>query len=352
MAVSHTHPDHIGNVEEFPQVMLYVQKAEYDWPGEGGAPRFNPNHPVTKLDGDHDVFGDGSVTIISTPGHTPGHQSLLVRLPQTGAVVLSGDAVHFKDNWDNRRVPGFNFSKEADPRLDAAHRRHSAEGARAALDQPRQGAKRRAEEGAGVLSIRGGLDEIMDRIAARRRCRRLLSRRPPLAPRTPPRAAASVPASSPVNCRRSDTPPRSTATRAAIRASKPRSTALLGISSSTTAAAGRSSSAAAPASSSIRAIPCPTAFPCRRLTNGIPTSALPRRIAYVKHDGKNDARIEVDVLDRGHARRSCQDFPGLLRQNEDCRGKLPQGDRLREPLQSDAGRLIKTAAGAIRPPMT
>jgi N-acyl homoserine lactone hydrolase len=112
MAVSHTHPDHIGNVELFPQVMLYVQKAEYDWPGANGAPRFNPNHPVTKLEGDHDVFGDGSVVIISTPGHTPGHQSLLVRLPKTGAVVLSGDVVHFKDNWDHRRVPGFNTSQE------------------------------------------------------------------------------------------------------------------------------------------------------------------------------------------------------------------------------------------------
>jgi len=112
MAVSHTHPDHIGNVELFPQTMLYVQKAEYDWPGANGAPRFNANHPVTKLEGDHDVFGDGSVTLLSTPGHTPGHQSLLVRLPKTGAVLLSGDAVHFKDNWDNRRVPAGNTSKE------------------------------------------------------------------------------------------------------------------------------------------------------------------------------------------------------------------------------------------------
>ncbi len=112
MAVSHTHPDHIGNIELFPTSMLYVQKAEYDWPGANNAPRFKPEHPVTKLEGDHDVFGDGSVIILSTAGHTPGHQSLLVKLPHTGEVVLSGDAVHFKSNWDNRGVPSNNFSKE------------------------------------------------------------------------------------------------------------------------------------------------------------------------------------------------------------------------------------------------
>jgi N-acyl homoserine lactone hydrolase len=58
------------------------------------------------------VFGDGSVMIVATPGHTPGHQALLVGLPETGAVLLSGDAVHFKDNWDNRRVPALNVDKE------------------------------------------------------------------------------------------------------------------------------------------------------------------------------------------------------------------------------------------------
>ena len=112
IAVSHTHPDHIGNVEMFPDAMLYVQKAEYEWPGANNTPRFKPEHPVTKLEGDRDIFGDGSLMVLSTPGHTPGHQSLLVKLPKTGELVLSGDAVHFKSNWENRGVPVNNVSKE------------------------------------------------------------------------------------------------------------------------------------------------------------------------------------------------------------------------------------------------
>jgi len=112
IAISHTHGDHIGNVELFPQSMLLVQKAEYEWRGPSGSARFKPEHPVTKLEGDYDVFGDGNVTIISTPGHTPGHQSLLVKLPKTGALILSGDAVHFKSNWENRGVPVNNTDKE------------------------------------------------------------------------------------------------------------------------------------------------------------------------------------------------------------------------------------------------
>jgi N-acyl homoserine lactone hydrolase len=112
LAVSHSHPDHIGNVELFPQATLLVQQAEYDWPSPLGTARFKAEHPVQKLNGDYDVFGDGTVTIISTPGHTPGHQCLLVKMQKTGAVLLSGDAVHFKDNWENRRVPGPNFNKE------------------------------------------------------------------------------------------------------------------------------------------------------------------------------------------------------------------------------------------------
>jgi glyoxylase-like metal-dependent hydrolase (beta-lactamase superfamily II) len=112
LAISHTHPDHIGNVGLFPSAMLLVQKAEYEWPTPLGVGRFKPDHPVTKLEGDHDVFGDGGIVILSTPGHTPGHQSLLVRLPKTGVVVLSGDATHFKDNWEHRRVPEGNVNKD------------------------------------------------------------------------------------------------------------------------------------------------------------------------------------------------------------------------------------------------
>jgi N-acyl homoserine lactone hydrolase len=112
IAVSHTHPDHIGNVELFPQAMLYVQKAEYEWPNPDGTPRFKPEHPVTKVEGDLDVFGDGSIVLLAAPGHTPGHQVLLVKLAKTGNIVLSGDLAHFMSNWENRGVPTFNTSKE------------------------------------------------------------------------------------------------------------------------------------------------------------------------------------------------------------------------------------------------
>jgi len=111
VAVSHSHPDHAGNLAMFPGAMLLVQRAEYDWPQASG-PRFPSQMPVTRLEGDHDVFGDGTAVILATPGHTPGHQSLVVRLPRTGVVVLAGDVAHFRENWDARRVPAINVDKE------------------------------------------------------------------------------------------------------------------------------------------------------------------------------------------------------------------------------------------------
>ena len=55
------------------------------------------------------MFGDGAVTIKAAPGHTPGHQVLVVRLPKTGPVMLSGDMVHLVYSWNQRVVPSFNF---------------------------------------------------------------------------------------------------------------------------------------------------------------------------------------------------------------------------------------------------
>ncbi|WP_201266232.1 hypothetical protein [Bradyrhizobium japonicum] len=65
------------------------------------------------IDGDLDVFDDGSVTLISTPGHTPGSQSLLVHLRNSGFIILSGDVVHLEENFAKSRVPSLNTDKRA-----------------------------------------------------------------------------------------------------------------------------------------------------------------------------------------------------------------------------------------------
>lgn len=113
VAISHTHADHVGNVDLFPKATVLIQKAEYDWAfAPDKKPPFSASHTVEKLAGEKDVFGDGSVRIIPTPGHTPGHESLLVDLPKTGWLLLSGDAAHFRDNFDNRRVPSMNTDRD------------------------------------------------------------------------------------------------------------------------------------------------------------------------------------------------------------------------------------------------
>ena len=60
---------------------------------------------------DKDVFGDGSVIMLYTPGHTPGHHSLLVKLPQMGNVLITGDPAHFRENYENDGVPWFNYDR-------------------------------------------------------------------------------------------------------------------------------------------------------------------------------------------------------------------------------------------------
>jgi glyoxylase-like metal-dependent hydrolase (beta-lactamase superfamily II) len=118
-ALSHFHGDHSGNANYFGASTLYMQETEFN--AVFGAEPQKFNVPVAnfeklrgaktiKLNGDHDVFGDGAVVIKAAPGHTPGHQVLFVRLPRSGPVVLSGDMVHIQSNWDAKRAPSFNFN--------------------------------------------------------------------------------------------------------------------------------------------------------------------------------------------------------------------------------------------------
>jgi glyoxylase-like metal-dependent hydrolase (beta-lactamase superfamily II) len=124
--VSHTHGDHIGNVGLFPNATVVMQKAEYDWINAPPPSDPNLNTLVTLarallgqpkrlelISGDVDLFRDGSVTLLSTPGHTPGSQSLMVHLKNTGYVILSGDVAHLEDNFKRDIVPALNVDKAA-----------------------------------------------------------------------------------------------------------------------------------------------------------------------------------------------------------------------------------------------
>ena len=121
LGLSHFHADHTGNANLFTNATVLVQQPEYD-AAFGPDPQRYGFVPSTynKLDrkhfkilhGDYDVFGDGSVIILSAPGHTPGHQVLFIRLPHYGPLVLSGDLYHFTANRIHRRVPVFNYNRE------------------------------------------------------------------------------------------------------------------------------------------------------------------------------------------------------------------------------------------------
>lgn len=116
---SHLHFDHAGGNALIPNATLVVQRAEWDAGRDGElAARYgfdqrdiDCGHPVIAPEGEYDVFGDGSVVCLPTPGHTPGHQSLRVRL-DGGDVVLAGDACYFCRTLRERRLPRFVYDRE------------------------------------------------------------------------------------------------------------------------------------------------------------------------------------------------------------------------------------------------
>lgn len=120
VALSHLHADHAGNAALFPGATWLTNPDELKWAlGQPTPLGVDGRHArsvaqvarTVTVRGDHDVFGDGSVRILATPGHTPGHQSLLVRLAKTGPVILSGDLFHTRENFEQTLVPPFNHSR-------------------------------------------------------------------------------------------------------------------------------------------------------------------------------------------------------------------------------------------------
>ena len=118
IGISHYHFDHVGQAASFPNARLLIGAGDLAAlrGNEPGPPReplarwLTGGGEVTGLTGDHDVFGDRSVTILNLPGHTPGHRGLLVRLA-SGPVMLTGDLYHFTEQVERRGVPPFNTSR-------------------------------------------------------------------------------------------------------------------------------------------------------------------------------------------------------------------------------------------------
>ena len=118
VGISHYHGDHTGQVASFPGATLLIGKGDWD---AITAPKPNPGINIVPfahwisgggkmeaLPADKDVFGDTTAVIINTPGHTPGHHSLLVRLKEMGNVLITGDITHFHENYESNGVPSFN----------------------------------------------------------------------------------------------------------------------------------------------------------------------------------------------------------------------------------------------------
>jgi glyoxylase-like metal-dependent hydrolase (beta-lactamase superfamily II) len=116
VANSHFHFDHCGGNEFFPRSTFLVQRAELEAARNPmvlagkrytpSAPDFDHPLPYRPVDGEHDVFGDGTVVLIPTPGHTPGHQSLRVRAGRSPDLVLAADACYTRENMDRDLIPG------------------------------------------------------------------------------------------------------------------------------------------------------------------------------------------------------------------------------------------------------
>ena len=116
---SHLHFDHCGGNAQLPNADILLQKRELDharaMQTSGGylMSDWDTGQHIRTVDGEHDLFGDGTVVCLPTYGHTPGLQSLRVRTEKAGEFVLCGDACYLKDSLDQMRAPGIIADREA-----------------------------------------------------------------------------------------------------------------------------------------------------------------------------------------------------------------------------------------------
>ena len=120
LALSHYHGDHTANANAFAGATWLVQQAEHEAMFREPPPqRITVLHfdklktaKTEILHGDHDVFGDGTVVLKPTPGHTEGHQSLFLKLARTGPIVLCGDLYHYPEERTLDRIPTIEISQD------------------------------------------------------------------------------------------------------------------------------------------------------------------------------------------------------------------------------------------------
>jgi glyoxylase-like metal-dependent hydrolase (beta-lactamase superfamily II) len=119
--LSHYHADHTANANDFTGATWIVQQLERDAMFSEKPPQIVQQAHFNKLkdaktivlkNQDHDVFGDGTVVVKATPGHTPGHQVLFVRLAKMGPVLLAGDLYHYPEERTTGKIPTFEFNAE------------------------------------------------------------------------------------------------------------------------------------------------------------------------------------------------------------------------------------------------
>ena len=121
LAHSHYHGDHIANSNEFAGSTWLVRKVERDAMFAAKPPALvdpkdysdlKDSKTIILTKNEYDVFGDGKVIIKSAPGHTPGHQVLILKLAKSGPVMLAGDLYHYPEERKLNRVPTFEYNKE------------------------------------------------------------------------------------------------------------------------------------------------------------------------------------------------------------------------------------------------